>query len=451
MTGRLAGSLQNRLLWSLVAAIFFAAFVEAGLAYRTALTEVDTILDNYMQRTAWSLRAGPTLAGGEAPLESPEDEGNYDLFVQVWSADGLRIFQSSAHIVLPVGAVLGFANVNANGTAYRVYSLQAGPRVIQVAQKLSARRIAAGTLALRTVVPILLMAPLLVFVSVWVVRRSLVSVARVRRQVAERKPDDLSEVSATGLPDEIRPLVEELNLLFGRVRRAFEAQQHFVADAAHELRSPLAALKLQVQSLQRAPDDAARSLAMERLTSGIDRATQLVGQLLILARQEARLTADEPPERLSLLDLARDAVVDITPVAEARGIDVGLVDSDPAVIDGHADALHILLRNLLDNAIKYTPAGGFVDVEVRASPGEVILAVEDSGTGIPAEAREHVLGRFHRGTNTGVPGSGLGLAIVQVIAKLHTATIALEASARRGGLRAVVRFPHVRGSRPMAK
>lgn len=441
MTTRGAGSLQSRLLWSLVAAILVAGLVEAALAYRTALAEVDTILDGYMQRTAWSLRAGPTLAGGEEPLQSPDEEGDYDLFVQVWSADGLRLFRSDARLALPSDAVLGFVNVDVNGTSYRVYSFQAGARVIQVAQNLTGRRIAAGALAVRTVGPILLMAPLLMFVSAWVVRRSLSPVARVRRQVAQRQPDDLSEISAADVPDEIRPLVDELNLLLGRVQRAFQAQQHFVADAAHELRSPLAALKLQVQSLQRAADDAARAVAISRLQSGIDRATQLVEQLLVLARQEARLTAGERPAPVSLVGIARATLEEIAPVAQAKGIDAGLVEGDAVVIDGHADALRILLRNLLDNAVKYTPAGGGVDVEIREHPQDVVLSVDDSGPGIPPGDREHVIGRFRRGADVAAPGSGLGLAIAQAIANLHGATLALEASPRRGGLRASVRFP----------
>jgi len=360
----------------------------------------------------------------------------------VWTEDGLRVFESNPHPVLPARAVLGFSNVSANGTTYRVYSLQAGSRVIQVAQDLSSRRIAAGTLALRTVIPVLLTAPLLMFVAAWVVRRSLAPVAVVRRQIAARQPGDLSELRAVGVPDEILPLVNELNLLFARVQRAFQAQQHFVADAAHELRSPLAALKLQVQRLQRSGDESARSVATERLAAGIDRATRLVEQLLVLARQEARATADEPRERVSLSGVARSIVTELAPAARERAIDLGLLESDAtAVIDGYADALHILIRNLVDNAIRYTPEHGAIDVEVCSREGGVWVAVEDSGPGIPPDERGRVLERFHRGRDVNAPGSGLGLAIAQAIAHLHNGQLELTKSERRGGLRAVVRFP----------
>ncbi len=446
-------SLEWRLLGSLGLVIVVAALAEVGLAYRTALREADTILDAYMQRTAWSLRAGTILADASVPEESAleaaaEEAPNYEVYVQVWSADGVRSFRSDRRLALPRRAQLGFTNLEANGTTYRVYSLPAGAHIIQVAQDLGARRRVAGTLALRTVTPILLMAPLLMFAIIWAVRRSLVPVARVRRQLAARQPDDLTPVDPEGVPSEIRPLVDELNLLLVRVARAFSAQQHFVAHAAHELRNPLAAIKLQVQGLERAADDGARDLAVERLTSGIDRATRLVEQLLVLARQEARLTAAERTEPVRLADEARSVITEMAPAAQARQIDLGLVHADEGEVAGHRDALQILLRNLLDNAIKYTPPGGAIDVAVRARPqspespsaAEITLSVEDSGPGIPLAERERVLERFHRGREPGVLGSGLGLAIVRTIVDLHGATLEFEDPPGHPGLRVAIRF-----------
>jgi len=445
MSGGRGGSLQARLLLSLGLAIAVAALAEVGLSYRTALREADAILDGYMQRTAWSLRASTILedAGvppGAFPGLGDGGDANYEVYVQVWSADGLRAFRSDARITLPRQVTLGFANVRANGTTYRIYSLPAGPHLIQVAQDLASRRVAAGQLALRTVSPILFLAPLLMIVTVWVVRRSLAPVARVRRQVAAREPDDLTAIGPEDLPEEIRPLVEELNLLLQRVGRAFAAQQHFVADAAHELRSPLAAIKLQLQGLQRAADETTRTVAIERLGAGIDRATRLVEQLLVLARQEARLTARERPAAVSLADIARGVIAEIAPAAQARRIDLGLGAADPGMIDGHADALRILLRNLLDNAVKYTPEGGAIDVEVCEAESTVVLRVEDTGPGIPPAERAAALERFRRGADQSQPGSGLGLAIVQAIVELHGASFMLGESERRGGLRAEVRF-----------
>jgi two-component system OmpR family sensor kinase len=275
-----------------------------------------------------------------------------------------------------------------------------------------------------------------------VVSGSLAPVQRVRRQVAARQADDLSPVSENHLPDEVRPLVQELNLLFGRVRTAFEAQQHFVADAAHELRSPLAALKLQILSLERAVDDNARKIAVGRVTAGIERATRLVEQLLVLARQEGSAN-DIELAPVSLSDLAKRTLGDMAGVAAARQIDLGLHHADEASVAGQPDALVILLRNLVDNAIKYTPSGGTVDLEVRRVGGRTVLCVEDSGPGIAPEERERVFSRFYRVPGSEAGGSGLGLAIIKSIAERHGATLALEQSERLGGLRVRVDFPAV--------
>ena len=430
-------SLRARLLWLLLAAVLAGTLTQGLFAYRTALAEADEIFDYHMQQMALSLRAG--LPAGAVGLISPDIDGASDEFVvQIWSADGLRIFQSGPRAGLPQHAVLGFSEVQARGTRYRVLSVQIRGQVVQVAQDLAVRHQMARTLALRTVAPTLLMAPLLMLIVWWVVTRSLAPVSRVRRQIARRQSADLEPVSEDGLPDEIRPLVRELNGLFGRVREAFEAQKSFVADAAHELRSPLAALKLQVQGLRRAGDDETRERAAARLEAGIDRASRLVEQLLVLARHQA--AAGTPAQAHSLTELARQAVANAAVAAQARTIDLGLAPSDEAAIACQPDAIEMLLRNLIDNAVKYTPPGGTVTVQVRALADGVLLSVDDSGPGIAAEDRERVLDRFYRAPGTEATGSGLGLAIVKAVADLHGAALSLTDSPELGGLRVELRF-----------
>ncbi len=437
-------SLRSRLLVFILAAILLAAGGQAFVAYRTVLKEADEIFDYHMQQMALSLRSGLPPGAGIGGLGG--NEQNFDFVVQVWTADGVRIFESADKAALPQLAVLGFADVAARGTTYRVFSLQTRALVIQVAQDMAVRRRMAGALAVRTVAPVALMAPVLMLVVWLVVSLSLAPVARVRRQVAERQVDDLSPVGENGLPAEVRPLVQELNLLFARLRHAFEAQQHFVADAAHELRSPLTALKLQVQGLQRANDDAARDVAVRRLVAGIDRATRLVEQMLALARHEAGAAAGVPLETVDLAGLARIAVSDVIAAAQDRDIDIGIVQDDTAAVRGQAEALRMLLRNLLDNAVKYTPEGGRVDVRIVAAvAGEQRsgpeISVEDSGPGLSPDDRERVLDRFYRAGSSAAPGSGLGLSIVRSIAGLHEARIALEKSSSLGGLKVRVLFP----------
>ena len=436
-------SLRAQLLIFLLAAILLAGAVQGVLAYRSALDEADSLFDYHMQQTALALRSGlPPDARDLGQGLSSEDE-NHEFIVQVWTNEGLRIFESAVGAALPQIAVLGFANVQARGGTYRVFSLQTRSQVIQVAQNMAVRSGMARTLALRTLAPLAVMAPLLVLAVWWGVSRSLAPVERVRRQLARRQADDLSPVSDAALPDEVQPLVTELNLLFERVQGAFAAQQHFVADAAHELRSPLAALRLQLQGLQRAGnDDGARAVAVERLSAGIDRATRLVEQLLTLARQEASAAGPTPTEAVDLRAVAQLALADVAPAAQARDMDMGLLESDPAPVPGRPEALRMLVRNLLDNAVKYTPPGGQVDLQLhRTADNAVELVVEDSGPGIAPEHRERVMQRFVRETADSAPGSGLGLAIVQAIAQAHGASVALDASPRLGGLRVTVRFP----------
>ena len=442
---RLPGSLGARLMLFIGVAIAMVAVLQGALAYRNALEQTDTLFDYQMQQTAYALRAGlPIDAKGRPQGTPPEDENN-DFIVQVWTNEGLRIFESAFDAALPQMAVLGFADVPARGTVYRVFSLQTRAQVIQIAQDMRVRKLLAREAALRSLLPVVLLLPLLTLAVWWVIRQSLAPVQRVRRELALRQPQDLAPVSADGLPDEMRPLVAELNSLLQRVRQAFEAQQHFVADAAHELRSPLAALQLQLQLLRKAPDEAAREAAQSDLAAGIERAKRLVEQLLALARQEEGATtsdaAPEVPTQVDLRALAEQALADTAEAAQAKGLDMGLSE-DPQQqrafsVPGDAQALSVLLRNLLDNAIKYVPSGGRVDVGWLQSDGQRALVVEDSGPGIPAQERERVLQRFVRGPGAGgmAGGSGLGLAIVQAIAQRSGAQLVLDESPNLGGLR----------------
>lgn len=434
-------SLRGRLLWFLLAAITMAAVAQAMIAYRSALHDADEIFDYHMQQVALALRSGAPLANSQGQRPSG-DPGNDDMVVQVWTPDGIQVFRSISRAELPQRAVLGFSTVRAKGTTYRVFSVQTSNQTVQIAQDMAVRKRMAGALALRTVGPIALMAPVLMLVVWWVVSGSLAPVSRVRRQVATRQADDLSPVSEADLPDEVKPLVQELNLLFGRVRNAFDAQQHFVADAAHELRSPLAALKLQILSLERAENEQARAVAVARLTAGIERATRLVEQLLVLARQEASEVELEP---VQLADLAKRTLADLAGAAQARQIDLGLQHADDVTVQGKGDALLVMLRNLLDNAIKYTPQGGTVDLSLHAGGKGVVLTVEDSGPGISPEERERVFSRFYRVPGSEAGGSGLGLAIIKAIAERHGAVLTLDSSERLGGLKVQVQFP---GAKP---
>ncbi|MDB5743205.1 MAG: integral rane sensor signal transduction histidine kinase [Polaromonas sp.] len=446
MNATASHSLRRRLLVFVLVAILLAAVLQAATAYRGALRQADAMFDDHLLQMARSLRGGVPLG---LPQADDERDAGYDLFVQIWGQDGTQIFRSTRS-ALP-RAVLGFSDVEAHGNRYRVYTLQTPSQTVQIAQNLDTRTARARALALRAVLPFAWLTPLLMLAVWWIINRSLAPIERTRRAVATRAADDFSPLAGTGLPDEVRPLVDELNLLFGRVRQAFEAQKHFVADAAHELRSPLTALKLQAQALRRTDaDPATREAGIARLNQGIDRAIRLVEQLLLLAREEAGSAQATGTKRVDLPALVQLAVADVLPLARHKQIDLGLADTPeqaglPAqnglVISGQPEALRVLLRNLLENAIKYTPAGGQVDVSLGRQEGRPVLTVEDSGPGIAQQDRARVFDRFFRASEAALEtGNGLGLAIVKAIADRHGAALALDRSARLGGLKVDVRF-----------
>lgn len=438
-----APSLRARLTGALLLAVLAFAALQAAVTYRTARAETEALFDAQMQRIALSLSG--SLGAGALSDDAPaaDTPAAREMIIQIWRADGVMLYRSPQGRLLPPQTAIGFSDTVAGGEPYRIYALRTATQVVQVAQQTEARGRMAGQLALRAVLPVALLAPVLMLIVWWVVGRAIGPIERVRRQVAARRPDDLAPLPTAGLPAEVRPLVGEMNGLFTRLSAAWDALTHFTADAAHELRSPLAALRLQAQSLQRAPDDATRAIATERLLAGIDRATRLVEQLLALARQEG---AGEGAELVSLdlTALARNALADAEPEAARHAIALTL-DAPTAHVVLRADeaALAVLLRNLLGNALRHTPPGGQVRVGVREEASVIDLTVEDSGPGIAPDERARVQDRFYRVPGTPGHGSGLGLAIVRAIAERHGAALTLDASPTLGGLRVMLRWPAV--------
>ena len=436
-----ARSLRARLTLLLLLAVLVTALAQGVITWRAARAEIESVFDAQMERIALSLTGGLASSVLEGSvIDGPP--GTQELIIQVWRADGIMLYRSPSARLLPPQAVIGFSDVQAAGEPYRVYTLETATQVIQVAQAVSARRRMAGQLALRAVLPVALLAPVLMLIVGWVVGRALAPVQQLRRQLAARRADELAPLPVAGLPAEVAPLVAEMNGLLARLEAAWQQLSDFTADAAHELRSPLAALRLQVQGLQRADTDEARQTATERLLAGVDRATRLVEQLLALARHDGNGAASATAP-VDLAALARRALYDAATEAQARAIELRGPDAaTPVMIQGQADALAVLLRNLIDNALRHTPAGGVVQVSAqRGASGGAELAVEDSGPGIAPEDRQRVLDRFYRVPGAPGHGSGLGLAIVQAVARRHGARVEVGESADLGGARVGVVWP----------
>ena len=428
-------SIRVRLLLSLLAMLAAAALVMGWFTYRNVLAETETLFDYQLRQMALSLRDQGEIAPGQASALQDEQ---LDFVVQIWTVDGRSIYASREHSTLPERALLGLADINVQGKTWRTFGVATPTRVIQVAQPRQIRQRLAADAALRSVAPLLFIAPLLALVIWWLAALTLAPLSRVAADVRERDEHSLQPLPGEGLPDEVAPLVQSLNALLQRLGVSLNTQRAFVGDAAHELRSPLTALKLQLQLLQRAPDEASRATAIDALGEGITRAARLVEQLLTLARSEPGAPVPAPSP-IDLSELVRHAVALTLPLANTRGSTLALFADAPVPVHGDAAALTALVRNLADNAVRYSPPNAQVELRVSMEAGAPTLQVDDSGPGIPPEDHERVFDRFYRRAHGDEPGSGLGLAIVRSVAEQHGAHVAL-ATSKLGGLQVTVRF-----------
>lgn len=440
-------SIRARLLLSLLPLFILAEVVIGTVSYRYVLSESHELFDYHLRQMALSLRDQGAVLPPPGP---PEDREQFDFVVQIWSADGSKIYLSHtrSRARLPERATLGFADVVTDGERWRVYSTLARGRVIQVGQPFEVRERIAASAALRSITPLLIFAPIVALAIWWLVGQSLEPVERIASELKRRDAQRLDPVSEDRLPAEVEPMVRSLNGLLERLRRAFETQRAFVADAAHELRTPIAALKLQAGLLGRARDEASRSEALRELNAGIDRSAHLVDQLLTLARSEPQARATPAAAQAAEVDLARiagDAVAEILPLGEAQGSHIEYKAPEAAPLQGDASALHSLVRNLVDNALRHTPAGSRIAVEVAQRDGAVCLSVDDDGPGIPVDERERVFDRFYGRTAGDAAGSGLGLAIAKAVVERHAGSIELGRSPL-GGLRVLVSMPRQGGA-----
>jgi two-component system, OmpR family, sensor kinase len=455
-------SLRARLLAWLLGGVLFVGAAGGFIVYRNALAQADAFFDYHLRQTALLLRDQPVEYQLGAQLVPADD----DFVVQVWSLNGVRVYLSRPHASLPETTILGFATVKTREGRWRVFGVQAVSSVIQVAQPMSVREQRAVALALQTLKPFALLLPGLLLLVWFAVGQALEPLRRLTALLKTRQVDTLDPLPGTPLPDEVQPLVTALNELLARLAAAREHERAFMADAAHELRTPLTALHLQTGMLARATDEAERATAMGTLAAGVQRAIRLVEQLLSLARQEPR--ADRPRVPVRLDELACEIVAELVPLADAGRIDLGVAAAQPLSIEADPDALRTLLRNLIDNAVRYTPAGGRVDVTVEAvsaadaagATGEGVggaavgaaaealggarLTVSDDGPGIAPAERARVFDRFYRRAGTEPPGSGLGLAIVKAIADAHGATVQLADGPSGKGLTVSVWLPAAR-------
>ncbi|MEI7970692.1 MAG: ATP-binding protein [Betaproteobacteria bacterium] len=415
-------AIRQRLLLWLLSIVLLGMSLAAVAVYRGAQVELNAMFDRHLSQVAVS------LIDQQFPdafiLGSLDREAQYDLVIQVWSEDGVRRYASHTHVDVPRPTRSGHETIHSREGDWRVFSVSGGGLTVEVSQPIRIRQALAAAAAWRTILPMVLILPLL-GVAVWlVVGHGLKPLDTVAAAVRRRTPGSLTPLATGDLPEELRPMVIALNDMLARLGRALDAQRTFTADAAHELRTPLTALQLQLGLLQTAATDAERATALHHLEDAIERSVHLVQQLLTMARQDP----DAVEAKFSVFELnpvVKDVLARQEPIARSRGIDLGMTRDDSVRLNGDSEALAILVNNLVDNAIRYTPSGGKVDVALRRQGNEALLEVSDTGPGIPLEDRERVFDRFHRRDHGSTSGSGLGLAIVRRVALRHQATVAL--------------------------
>ena len=439
-------TIRGQLLLGLLGGTLACTIVAGGAVYFKILEESNELFDYQLRQVATTLPTTRAWLPAQRHHGDPEEE----VVIQVWDRNGRLAYVSTAEDVLPAAARPGYATVSGKDDTWRVYLAERDGDRVQVAQSVSAREELAARLALRSLAPFLAMLPLLGLLIYAVVGRSLQPLARLAQALGRRSPSDLQPLAEQDQPPELRPVVAAMDDLLLRLEHALHSQRAFVADAAHELRSPLAALQLQLQLAERAADDSQRAGAFAKLHQRLDRAIHLVQQLLTAARQEggAGEAASAP---VDLLELARDCIGERYDQATIKGIDLGIVeseaDTDRPCLQGDAGSLRILIGNLLDNALRYTPAGGRIDLGICHNEREIVLQVADDGIGIPAAERERVFDRFYRGAGHAEWGSGLGLSIVRSVARAHRATVTLGDGPAGKGLLVSVRFSRTEANR----
>ena len=440
-------SLQTRLLTTVLALVLVAWGVAAALAWHETDEEVSDLLDAHLAQTAALLRLQPLDELDEDRLnEAPElDKHQPRVVFQLWHEDQLLARSASApQEPLTQRRKRGFADSQVDGKAWRVFVTQGRESDVRivVGELQSVRReivLASLTSILK---PMAWALPLLALGIWWAVRGSVRPLGRLGHAVAARQPQSLAPLSPEGVPPEVLPLVTALNELFERMARLLATEQQFTADAAHELRTPIAGIRMQAQVAQGATNTQERATALQATVQGCDRATRLVEQLLQLARLDAEATPDSGSSA-PLADVARQVAADLQATAERR--QQRIVLREPMAPDVHIPLpeplARVLLRNLLDNALRYSPEGAEVQLQIDdQGDGHGQLSVEDSGPGLTPEEQARLGERFFRVLGTGQSGSGLGWSIIQRIARLHHLQVGTDRSPGLGGLRVTVRW-----------
>jgi two-component system sensor histidine kinase QseC len=457
-------SIRKFLLINLLLALTITTIFTAVGKYYLAKQDINNNLDNLLAQTGFVFQAlvsnaiennhniisvqnrlNNLPAQMTGYLKSSSDQSIVSKYLfQVWNTQGRVLLHSAGAPQQPIATKNGFSDQYLSDKYWRVLSTKDNKLGLTfvVAEHYGIREHLAKRIAIDDIIIMSLIYPLFGLLIWFIIGRGMSSIKNVAREVAQRAADHLEPVDLEAVPREIQPLVDELNKLFLRLKQAFDREQRFAADAAHELRTPLAALKTQAQVALKTTDPRERQLQLKNVISGVDRCTHVIQQLLTLCRMSPETTTLEECTEVDVSKLAAEVIAQMAPSAIDKHIEIELIAKENNyVLLGNATGLHALIRNLVDNAIRYTPENGNIKVFVQSKKNEVILQVIDNGPGIPADLRSRVFERFYRVLGTNVQGSGLGLAIVLQIVRLHKGNVRLGAPENGVGLEVEVTLP----------
>ena len=433
-------SIKTRLLAAITIALTLATLCAAAAIYFSVENEINRLLDNSLRQVALAyqnVRSQDILRIRRDFFAQDES-----MVVQIIDPNTGAKALSRSMDPLPIADQIGFSNVKIGDEIWRLYTTQNSyGQIIEVAQPTFVRSEIALQSAKSVLLPLFFMLVLIALVCQIIIGQGFRALGRTASAIGRRSPSSLTPLSLKGLPAEIEPLVSSLNNLLEQLSDSLKAQKRFASDAAHELRTPLTALTLQTQLAERAKTEEARQKAFGRLKDGIKRATRLVTQLLTMARLDPD-NRSQPLLPLDLTALAHSVCDELAPLAAQKNIELKAAADKPAVAIANEDALRLLMNNLCDNAMRYTPADGHIEIRTYIRDSKAFIEVCDDGPGVPETERERIFERFYRaeGTKT-IPGTGLGLAIVRRVAELHGGTPSLDAGLNGKGVCFRISFP----------
>lgn len=417
-------SLRQRLLLPLILLPPLCAIPGAYWLYVNTVQEIDRSYDYELIAISRALDGDSiNQINVQKPFDNGEDD---DVCIQVWDQNKKLLYHSDEEIAPVPDVPNGMQTLRSPTGPWRSYTQTSKGLTLQIAQPMEARHELAFSSAMRILLPLLLVLPLWAVFAWITINRGLTPLGNIATWLSRRDAHSSAPLPLAGIPSEVEPMARALNDLLDRLNEASALQRTFIADAAHALRTPLAVLRVQLETARSAPGEAARSAAMSALSTGIERASRLVQQLLTLAKQEPGAVSGELAVPTRLDALLREVIAEAIPLAQAKNIDLGITDAAAVMLSVDAVSVRALIANLIDNAIRYSHRGGRIDASIAADPIGARIEITDNGPGIPEEERGRVFDRFYRGTGAAETGSGLGLAIAKEIAQRHAGGVSLE-------------------------